>query len=93
MLEQDDGCIYVLSLFFSPRIACELLLSKCPGVRVAFEAPAKDFGRLAGDRKGRRVGLENAGEIYSLSLHFGENVYTTAPSAEKHPPEIFGASK
>lgn len=88
-----DACMFFLCLS-SPGITCELLLSKCAGVPGASEAHssrpqhANDFGGLAGERKGRGVGLENVNGIYSLSLHIGENTYITAPSAEKNPPEI-----
>lgn len=64
---------------------------------VAFEAHcsplqhANAFRRLAGGRKGR--GAENVNEIYSLGLHFGENMYINATSAEKNAQETFGDSK
>lgn len=89
-------------LFFSPGITCELVLNKCSGVTAPlWEWHSKPIVPCSSMQmtleglleRGREGGAENVNEIYSLSSHFGENMYINATSAEKNPPETFGDSK
>lgn len=91
---EGDGATRGMHTFLLPEITYKLLLNKCSGIPalpwerhsivptpVCKQLSVKGKGGLLGTESGG--GRESVSEMYCLGLHFGENMYINAPSAEK----------